>query len=103
MNTESERKKQIKELMKKLRSERAEHLKEVQARLKDTALLRSKIRKALKEEPQTVPHLAESIGETTDRTLWMLMEMRTYGVVAEDEQEGDYFKYRLVPTNKKGA
>jgi hypothetical protein len=32
----------------------------------------------------------------------MLMEMRAYGIVAEDEQDGDYFKYRLVPA-KKGA
>ena len=30
------------------------------------------------------------------------VEMRTYGMVAEDEQDGDYFKYRLVPV-KKGA
>jgi hypothetical protein len=75
----------------------------VQARLKDISTLRNKIRKTLKEEPLTVPGLAASIGETTDRTLWMLMEMRTYGMVAEDAQDGDYFKYRLVPVEKKGA
>jgi hypothetical protein len=102
MSKENGRKAQIKEILKKLRSERAVHLKEVQARLKDTALLRNKIRKALKEAPQTVPRLAESIGETTDRILWMLMEMRVYGMVAEDEQDGDYFKYRLIPAGKKG-
>ena len=103
MTADSERKKQIKETLKKLRAERAEHLKVVQARLKDTATLRNKIRKTLKDGPQTVPGLAESIGETTDRALWMLMEMRTYGMVAEDEQDGDYFKYRLVPADKKGV
>ena len=103
MSAESERKIQIKETLKKLRAERAEQLKAVQSRLRDNAALRNKIRKALKDEPQTVPCLAESIGETTDRTLWMLMEMRTYGMVAEDEQDGDYFKYRLVPVQEKGA
>lgn len=103
MTADSERKIQIKENLKKLRAERAEHLKAVQARLKDTAALRNKIRKALNAEPKTVPHLAESIGETTDRTLWMLMEMRNYGMVAEDEQDGDYFRYRLVPVKKKGS
>lgn len=103
MTADSERKIQIKETLKKLRAERAEHLKVVQAKLKDTATLRNKIRKTLKDGPQTVHGLAESIGETTDRTLWMLMEMRTYGMVAEDEQDGDYFKYRLVPVDKKGV
>jgi hypothetical protein len=103
MSSESERKARIKETLKKLRSERASHLKEVQTRVRDTALLRNKIRKALKEGPETIPHLAESIDETTDRTLWMIMEMRTYGMVAEDEQDGDYFKYRLIPVDKKGA
>jgi hypothetical protein len=103
MRVESERKTQIKEKLKKLRSERAAQLKDVQARLKDIASLRSKIRKALKDGPQTIPRLAESVGETTDRTLWMIMEMRTYGMVAEDEQDGDYFRYRLIPVAKKGS
>lgn len=103
MSTENERKNRIKETMKRLRSERADRIKAVQARLKETTVLRNKIRKALRSGPRTVPGLAGSIGETTDRTLWMLMEMRTYGMVAEDEQDGDYFRYRLVPEEKKGA
>jgi predicted Rossmann fold nucleotide-binding protein DprA/Smf involved in DNA uptake len=102
VSAETNRKTEIKARLKKLRAERAAHLSAVQARIKDTTALRSKIRKALKEGPQTVPVLADSIGETTDRILSMLMEMRAYGIVAEDEQDGDYFKYRLVPA-KKGA
>jgi predicted Rossmann fold nucleotide-binding protein DprA/Smf involved in DNA uptake len=103
MSADSGRKARLKETLKKLRAERAERLKAVQARLKDTTALRNKIRKALKDGPRTIPSLAQSIGETTDRTLWMLMEMRNYGQVVEDEQDGDYFKYRLVPVEKKGA
>ena len=102
MSAETNRKAEIKGILKTLRAERASHLGEVQARIKDTTALRNKIKKALKDSPQTVPFLAEAIGETTDRVLWMLMEMRTYGMVAEDEQDGSYFKYRLAPV-KKGA
>ncbi len=97
------RKAEIKARLKTLRAERATQLKEVQAKSKGTTTLRNKVKKALKEGPQTVPVLAVALGETTDRVLWMLMEMRTYGLVAEDEQDGDYFKYRLAPAKKKGA
>jgi predicted Rossmann fold nucleotide-binding protein DprA/Smf involved in DNA uptake len=103
MSAESERKNRIKETLKKLRSERAEQLKAAQIRLKETVALRNRIRKALLVGPQTVPDLARSIGETTDRTLLTLMEMRAYGIVAEDAQDGDYFRYRLVPDEKEGA
>lgn len=102
MIAETDRKAEIKATLKKLRAERAAHLSAVQARVKDTTALRNKIKKALKDGPQTVPSLAKTIGETTDRVLWMLMEMRTYGMAAEDEQDGDYFKYRLVQ-EKQGA
>ena len=103
MSAENKSKNRMKETLKRLRSERADHLKTVQASLKKTVALRNKIRKALQSGPRTVPDLAGSIGETTDRALWMLMEMRAYGMVAEDEQDGDYFRYRLVPDKKEGA
>jgi hypothetical protein len=99
----NDRKTEIKLALKKLRSERAGHLKTVKDRIKGTTLLRNKIRKALKEGPQTVPVLAGAIGETTDRILWMLMEMRNYGMIAEDEQDGDYFKYCLIQAEKKDS
>jgi len=102
VSAETNRKAEIKATLKKLRAERAAHLSVVQARIKDTTALRNKINKTLKDGPQTVPYLAKAIGETTDRVLWILMEMRNYGIVAEDEQDGDYFKYRLVPA-RKGA
>ncbi len=98
-----ERKTEIKARLKTLRAERATQLKEIQAKSKGTTALRNKVKKALKEGPQTVPALAEALGETTDRVLWVIMEMRTYGLVVEDEQDGDYFKYRLAPVKKKGA
>jgi hypothetical protein len=103
MSTENERRNQIKETLKKLRLERAPQLHAVQARTKDATMLRNKIKKALKDRPQTAPSISGAIGETTDRTLRILMEMRTYGLIAEDEQDGDYFKYRLVPVEKKGS
>jgi predicted Rossmann fold nucleotide-binding protein DprA/Smf involved in DNA uptake len=99
---ETDRKAEINAVLKRLRAERAAHLSSVQAKIKPTTALRNKINRALKQGPQTVPTIAETIGETTDRVLWMLMEMRVYGMIEEDEQEGDYFKYRLIQ-EKKGT
>lgn len=103
MSSAIARKMEIKETLKRLRQERAEHLKAVQARLKETTSLRNKIRKAFNDGPRTIPSLAESVGEKTDRILWLVMEMRNYGLVAEDEQDGDYYKYRLVAADRKEA
>ena len=47
MSVENSRKAEIKAILKKLRSERTTHLKAVQARIKNTTALRSKIKKAL--------------------------------------------------------
>lgn len=102
MSTSDERKKEIKQLLKRLRSERADQLKVVRAEQKKITVPRRALKKALAEGPRTVPDLAEAIGQTTDDVLWHIAAMRYYGLVAEDEQEGDYFKYRLVPANKEG-
>ena len=100
---QGDRKAEIKATMKRLRAERAGQIKAAQARSKETTALRNKVKKALKEGPLTVPSLAELIGETTDRVLWSVMELRTYGAVVEDEQDGDYFKYSLAPPKRQGA
>jgi hypothetical protein len=103
MIKEGHGKSEIKMVLKQLRSERADHLKAVQARIKTNMTLRNKVKKALKNGPQTVPAIANAVGESTDQVLWTIMSMRVYGLIAEDKQDGDYFKYGLAPVTKRGA
>lgn len=97
-----EKQQQIKQLLKRLRAERPDQLKEARARNKAILVPRRAMKKALGAGPLTVPQLAEAANLSTDQVLWQIAAMRYYGLVAEDEQDGDYFKYRLVPAKKEG-
>ena len=92
--------KTLAEILRRLREERKDSVAAIQSKLKEHNTLRKRIRNQLSKGPQTIPVLAEAISSTTDEVLWHIMAMRKYGEVAEDEQEGDYFKYHL--TEKKG-
>ncbi|HEX2988214.1 MAG TPA: winged helix-turn-helix domain-containing protein [Chloroflexota bacterium] len=84
------------EALKRLREQRAGALPELQARLKDQIKVTNEITRLLKEGPRTVPALAEATGMPTQTVFWQLMALKKYGRVAEGEQDGDYFEYRLV-------
>jgi predicted transcriptional regulator len=103
MRDGDERKREINRTLKRLRAERDEQLKAVRARTRDVLKLRRKVKKALEDGPQTVLSIASAVGASTDEVLWHVMAMRGYGLVAEDDQEGDYFKYRLVPAAGRGS
>ena len=69
---------------------------ELRAWTKEHNRMRREILKVLKDSPKTPPQVAEIVGIPTDKVFWFLMCMRKYGCVAEDSQEGDYFKYAFV-------
>lgn len=102
MSDPSERKGEIKTLLRRLRRERADQIATARDRSKPRAALRRKVKGALADGPRTVPDLAQAVEASTEEVLWHVMAMRAYGQVAEDEPEGDYFKYRLEPTGGKG-
>jgi len=82
--------------LKRLRAGKEQELTVLRARLKEQNAVRRKIRQQLEKGPRTVPAIAEAISLSTDETLIHLMGMRKYGELAEDEQDGDYFKYSLL-------
>lgn len=84
------------EALKRLRVERAGQLPAIQARLKEQVRVTNEITRLLKEGPRTVLELAEATGMPTQALFWQLMSLKKYGRVAEGEQDGDYFQYRLV-------
>lgn len=92
----------FKALLKRLRTERQEQVSAAKERNKRLALLRRTIKKALATGPMTVPALAAAADAPTEEVLWHVMAMRAYGQVAEGDQDGSYFQYRLVDTGRKG-
>jgi predicted Rossmann fold nucleotide-binding protein DprA/Smf involved in DNA uptake len=84
------------EALKALREQRASETEAAQARLKEQVKIEKEITRILKEGPMTVPALAEATGLPTQMVFWHLVALRKYGKVAEAEQDGDYFQYRLT-------
>lgn len=83
-------------VLKRLREQQAGELPALQARLKEQIRLTNEITRLLKDGPRTVPALAEAAGMPTQTVFWQLMALKKYGKIAEGEQDGDYFEYRLV-------
>jgi predicted Rossmann fold nucleotide-binding protein DprA/Smf involved in DNA uptake len=100
MSDSKSEKPKLKDLLKRLREERGERFQQARAENKETRQVRATIVKVLGAEPRTVPELADELGLPTEQVLWHVMAMRKYGRVLEDEQEGDFFRYRLVPEEK---
>lgn len=92
----------LKALLKTLRSERGDIYEHARATNKETRQVRGKIKKALVGKPKTVPSLAAELEIPSELVLWHLMGMRKYGLVAEGDQEDEYFHYKLVQKPEKG-
>jgi predicted transcriptional regulator len=84
------------EALKTLRDERAAETDAAQARLKEQLKVEREVTRLLKEGPKTVPELSEATSFSRQTVFWHLIAMKKYGQVAEAEQDGDYFRYRLV-------
>lgn len=84
------------EALKALRGQRAAETESVQAKLKEQIKRVNAITATLKNGPMTVPALAKATGLGTEIVFWQLMSLKKYGKVAEGEQDGDYFQYRLL-------
>ncbi len=81
--------------LKRLREQRGAALAQAQARLKEQSRITNELLKRLAEGPKTVPALAAELGLPTATVFWQLIALKKYGKVAEGEQEGSYFQYRL--------
>jgi len=93
---EADKKKERRELLKRLAAEREQYVKAAREIAKQQAGIYRRLKAELGKEPQTVPALAKAVGLSTDETLFYIAAMRKYGEVVEDEAENGYFKYRLT-------
>ncbi len=87
------------ELLKRLRVERADQVEHAKEQVKITKRS-GKIREVLTAGPKTVPDISSETEMSTDDVLYYIATMRHYGNVVEDSQDGDYFRYKLVVEEK---
>lgn len=96
MSRTDDDKKEKKEAMKKLRKERKQLIKAATARVKEQNKALKAIREQIKDNPRTVPEIAEGTGIPTSEVLWYLASLKKYGKIVEGEKDGAYFRYELA-------
>jgi hypothetical protein len=67
--------------------------------LRDEMVMKDKIVDLLREEPKTIPEIAEALGYPSHEVLLWVMALWRYGTVVEVEKKRteEYFQYRLSP------
>ncbi|MFL7838223.1 MAG: hypothetical protein ACK2U5_24390 [Candidatus Promineifilaceae bacterium] len=94
--TPKENAKQRAIFLKKLREEHKDTVARTQTLLKEQKALRREICKHNRDEPKTIPELAELSGIPAGEVLWHITAMKKYGLVAEAGMCGEYYLYQRV-------
>ena len=66
--------------------------------MRDEMVMKAKIASLLREEPRTIPEMADALGcPAREVTLWV-MALRRYGALEElpKAKVDDYYRYRLA-------
>ncbi len=72
--------------------------KELTELVKQQAKMKKMVLDAFKDEPKTVPEVAEALNSATHEAMYWVMALRKYGFIEETEEITDdgYYKYQLV-------
>jgi predicted transcriptional regulator len=103
MNHNNDIRKKKKEAMKKLRSVRKEWITKASKLVKEQKKILKAIKECLKNQPATVPEIADATGVSPDRVLWYLATLKKYGDIIEGEKDGGYFQYVLAEKDDKNT
>ncbi len=82
------------EMLKNLRKEHAMTVKRTQALLREQKHIQNEICKLLRDNPMTVPDVAEKIGMQSKKVLWYMASYKKYGLIIETGMCGDYPLYQ---------
>jgi predicted transcriptional regulator len=82
------------EMLKRLRAQHAETVERTQALLKEQKRVQREICQVMRENPKTVPEIAEAVGMPTNEVLWYVASFKKYGLVLENGMCGDYPLYQ---------
>lgn len=88
-------------LLKRLREEHQETVAEAQALLKTQKQIDNKICQAVRENPKTVPEVAELIGLPANEVLWHVAALKKYGILEEAGACGMYYLYQPTEEARK--
>ena len=84
------------EMLKGLRAQHAETVAWTQALLKEQKRVQKEICQVIRENPKTVPEIADAVNMPTNEVLWYIASFKKYGIVVEDGMCADYPMYRRV-------
>ncbi len=96
-----EKAKERTQMLKELREEHKDTVASTQERLKNQKKIYRDINKIIKDEPKTVPEIAEAAGLETHVVLWNLTVLKKYGNVSEAGMSGEYFLYTSAEEKDK--
>jgi predicted Rossmann fold nucleotide-binding protein DprA/Smf involved in DNA uptake len=82
------------EALKQLRTKHAGAVERTQALLKEQKHMQQQLCDLMRNEPKTIPQLAEASGLPSDKVLWFVAALRKYGIVVENGMSGDYPLYQ---------
>jgi predicted transcriptional regulator len=99
MNRVKDEKQSKKDVLRKLREARKETIGRSTLRMKEQRKVIDAVKKQLAAGAKTVPELAEAVGISTSEAMWYVASLKKYGVVAEGEKDGSYFRYELADSD----
>lgn len=82
------------EMLKRLREAHAETVARTQALLKEQKRVQQEICKVLRDNPKTVPEIAEAVGMPAHEVLWYVASFKKYGLIVENGMCSDYPLYQ---------
>ena len=92
----SENKTVDKDGLKKLRAERRLWVENAKQSIKVQNQIIKQIKAQISDTAKTVPEIARATDMPPPQVLLYISGLKKYGIVAEAEKDGDYFRYRLV-------
>lgn len=93
--------KQRSQFLKQLREEHRETVAQVQALFKEQKDVRRQICQVMRDEPKTVPEIAEASGLPAEQVLWHIIALKKYNLVIETGARGEYYLYQQVKEVKE--
>ena len=93
----SDKKTVDKEALKKLREERRTWVENARKSISAQNQIIKQIKAQITEAAKTIPEIARATDMSTSVVLLYIAGLKKYGIVVEDDKDGDYFKYGLAP------
>jgi Fic family protein len=92
----NEKKMANKEALKKLREERRVWVENAKMSIKAQNQIIKQIKAQITDAAKTIPEIAQATDISTSQVVLYLSGLKKYGMVAEAEKDGEYFRYRLA-------